>query len=194
MKGKIISFLAYKLLGKKRTLINYLPNAEERRLTMRERAIAYTSDVILGKTGEVISRNYQKELINKFAEENGLEIVAWFEDKMYEEDILARPGIKELLAYEGPYEVFLVERIWALSRKMGTLAGFFKVLEQKKVKVETATYLWDCTSQMVRRAVTTKPVAPAVVKPLVTKEDAKKAAISRPEKLNFGWAFHRQGA
>ena len=161
---------------------------------MKKRAIAYTSDVILGKTGEVISRNYQKELINKFAEENGLEIVAWFEDKMYEEDILARPGIKELLAYEGPYEVFLMERIWALSRKMGTLAGFLKVLEQKKVQVETATYLWDCTSQMVRRAVTTKPVASAVVKPLVTKEDAKKAAISRPEKLNFGWAFHRQGA
>jgi len=161
---------------------------------MKKKAIAYTSDVILGRTGEVIGRNYQKELITKFAEDNGLEIVAWFEDKMYEEDVLARPGIQELLAYKEPYEVFLVERIWALSRKMSTLAGFLKVLEHKNVRVETATYLWDCTSQMARRAEMTKPISPAVVKPLVKKEDGKAAAITRPEKLKFGWAFDRQGA
>ena len=193
MKGKVISF-AHELLKRGAKTTPELRNGEERRDTMKK-AIAYTSDIILGRTGEVISREYQKELISKFAEEKGLEIVAWFEDEVYEEDTLvARPGIQKMLAYDGPCDVFLVERVWALSRKMATLTGFFKVLAQKKLVLETATYLWDCTSQMVRRAVTTKPVAPAVVKPLVTKEDAKKAVISRPEKLNFGWAFHRQGA
>ena len=161
-----------------------------------KKAIAYTSDIILGRTGEVISREYQKELISKFAEEKGLEIVAWFEDEVYEEDTLvARPGIQKMLAYDGPCDVFLVERVWALSRKMATLTGFFKVLAQKKLMLETATYLWDCTSQMVRRQVNTGTAAPAkMVTPVTVTREPRKVAMRRPERFHFGWAFNRQGA
>jgi DNA invertase Pin-like site-specific DNA recombinase len=160
-----------------------------------KKAIAYTSDIILGRTGEVISREYQKEMISKFAEEKGLEIVAWFEDEVYEEDVLARPGIQKMLAYDGPCEVFLVERVWALSRKMATLNGFLKVLGQKKLAMETATYLWDCTSQMVRRQVNTGTAAPAkVVIPATVVKEPRKAAIRRPERFHFGWAFNHNNA
>ena len=159
-----------------------------------KKAIAYTSDIILGRTGEVISRKYQKELIRQFAEANNLEIVAWFEDEIYEEDILARPGIQRMLAYDGPCEVFLVERVWALSRKMATLTGFFKLLAQKKIRLETATYLWDCTSQMVRRQLTAGTAPAKVMEPVMVTKEPRKAAIRRPEQFHFGWAFNRQGA
>ena len=159
-----------------------------------KKAIAYTSDIILGRTGEVISRKYQKELIRQFAETNNLEIVAWFEDEIYEEDILARPGIQRMLAYDGPCEVFMVERVWALSRKMATLTGFFKLLAQKKIRLETATYLWDCTSQMVRRQLTAGTAPAKVMEPVMVTKEPRKAAIRRPEQFHFGWAFNRQGA
>lgn len=169
---------------------------EERRHAMKKKAIAYTNDIILGRTGEVINRAYQKELIRQFAEDNDIEVVAWFEDEVYDEDILTRPGIQKMLAYEKPYDIFLVERVWALNRKMTTLAGFLKVLAQKKVTLNTATYLWDCTSQMVRRQFAAKTTVPAkVIEPVMVTEEPRKAAVRKPEKFHFiGWAFDRQGA
>lgn len=193
MKEKVISF-AHELLKKWAKTTPELRNGEERRDTMKKKAIAYTSDVILGRTGEVISRKYQKELIRQFAENNNLEIVAWFEDERYEEDILARPGIQRMLAYDGPCEVFLVERVWALSRKMATLTGFFKLLAQKKIRLETATYLWDCTSQMVRRQLSAGTAPAKVMEPVMVTKEPRKVAIRRPERFHFGWAFNRQGA
>jgi hypothetical protein len=88
-----------------------------------------------------------------------------------------------------------VERVWALSRKMATLNGFLKVLGQKKLAMETATYLWDCTSQMVRRQVNTGTAAPAkVVIPATVVKEPRKAAIRRPERFHFGWAFNHHNA
>ena len=169
---------------------------KERRPAMKKKAIAYTNDIILGRTGEVITRAYQKELIRQFAEENDIEVVAWFEDEIYDEDILTRPGIQKILAYEKPYDIFLVERVWALSRKMTTLNTFLKVLARKRVTFSAATYLWDCTSQMVRRQMATQTNASAkVVEPVLATEETRKAAVRKPEKFHFvGWAFDRQGA
>lgn len=194
MKGKVISF-AHELLKRWAKTTQELRNGEERRDTMKKKAIAYTSDIILGRTGEVISRKYQKELIRQFAENNNLEIVAWFEDEIYEEYILTRPGIQRMLAYDGPCEVFLVERVWALSRKMATLTGFFKLLAQKKIRLETATYLWDCTSQMVRRQLTAGTAPAKVMEPVRVTKEPRKVAIRKPERFHFiGWAFNSQGA
>jgi hypothetical protein len=193
MKTKVINIInaVFKRWGKMPTERNA---GEERRNTMKKTAIAYTNDIILGRTGEVISRAYQKELIRQFAEENDIEVVAWFEDEVYDEEILTRPGIQKMLAYEKPYDTFLVERVWALSRKMTTLTGFLKVLIQKKVKLTTATYLWDCTSQMVRRHFAAGTTVPGkVLEPVLVAEGAGKAAVQKPETVHFDWAFAPQG-
>jgi DNA invertase Pin-like site-specific DNA recombinase len=116
-----------------------------------KRAIAYTSDIILGRTGEIIKRAYQAELIGKYASDNAVEIVAWFEDEMYNEDLLTRPGIQAMLACKEPYDLVLCERVWALSRSMAVLEPFFRTLEKRGVKLESATTMWDCISQKCRR-------------------------------------------
>ncbi|HNR12576.1 MAG TPA: recombinase family protein [Thermodesulfobacteriota bacterium] len=149
------------------------------RPTMMKKAIAYTADITLGTTGEVISRAHQKELIKKHAAENGIEVVAWFEDARAGEDLLMRPGIQAVLAYDQPAESFLVERVWALSRTMATLKEFFEVLAATKMKLETASYLWDCTSQMVRRQQATAAAMPEF-KPTAAQEVAGNAAIAEP--------------
>jgi DNA invertase Pin-like site-specific DNA recombinase len=157
---------------------------------MQKKALAYTSDIILERTGEVINRAHQKALISQYAEENGIEVVGWFEDEAGEEDILARPGIQKMLGYEKPYDIFLVERVWALSREMDILSGFLKVLGQKKVILGAVTYLWDATSQIVRNQLAGKAIAPARLVETVARAQApRKVAVLRPEKFHFDWAF-----
>jgi hypothetical protein len=123
---------------------------ERRRVAMRK-AIAYTSDIVLGRTGEVIRRAYQKVAIEKYASENGIEIISWFEDEMYNESVLGRPGIRALLAFNDPYDLVLTERVWALSRYMGVLERFFAELDRRGKTFDCATLLWDCVSQKCRR-------------------------------------------
>src|SRR5512147_2711610 len=103
---------------------------------MAKKAIAYTSDIILGRTGEVIGRSYQADLIRKYASENDIEILAWFEDEAYNEDVLSRPGIRALLAFGRTYDIVLCERVWALSRSSLVLEPFFEELDDRRVKFE----------------------------------------------------------
>jgi tRNA(Ile)-lysidine synthase TilS/MesJ len=117
---------------------------------MTKRAIAYTSDVILGNTGEIIEREFQRERIEAYAKENEIEIVAWFEDAMYSENLFTRPKVREMLTYTEPYELVLVERTWAISRKWKEVRALLRVLEIKNVQMEATTTLWDCVSQMTR--------------------------------------------
>jgi hypothetical protein len=116
---------------------------------MEKRAIAYTSDIMLGNSGEIIDRSFQRKRIEQYAKENTVNIVAWFEDEVYDE-LFARPKINELLAYAEPYDLLLVERTWAISRKWLELRALIKALEPKKVRLEATTTLWDCVSQMAR--------------------------------------------
>lgn len=117
---------------------------------MKKRAVAYTSDIILGNTGEIIERKFQRERIEAYAKESQIEIVAWFEDAMYSENLYTRPKVREMLSYTEPYELVLVERTWAISRKWKEVRTLLKVLEFKNVQMEAATTLWDCVSQMTR--------------------------------------------
>lgn len=153
---------------------------------MSKKAIAYVSDIVLGRTGEIIGRAEQKRAIEDHARENGIEILAWFEDEVWAEDVVTRPGIQKLLGFDQPYELILVERVWALSRNTGVLQGFFAELSSRKVKLEAATTLWDCVSQMTRHFFAKgrglKPVAsPAVVSETV----AERPHIARPRQLQF---------
>jgi len=117
---------------------------------MEKKAIAYTSDIILGNTGEVIEREFQKKRIEEYAKENHITIAAWFEEEAYNDTLFARPKIRELVAYKEPYDLVLVERTWALSRRWTEIKAFIKVLEANNGRMECATTLWDCVSQMAR--------------------------------------------
>jgi hypothetical protein len=117
---------------------------------MEKRAIAYTSDIILGNSGEIIESAFQKKRIEEYAKENNIKVVAWFEDEAYNENLVARPEIQSLIAYEDPYELVLVERTWALSRRWKEIRALMNVLDNKKVRIEATTTLWDCVSQMAR--------------------------------------------
>jgi DNA invertase Pin-like site-specific DNA recombinase len=117
---------------------------------MSQKAIAYVSDILLGKTGEIIDRQAQKAAILRHAVENDIEIVAWFQDEVYAEDILSRPGVQAMMACDLPCDRVLVDRVWAFSRSWKELRSFLGTLEAKGKRVESCTLLWDCVSQQAR--------------------------------------------
>lgn len=116
----------------------------------RKKALCYLTDIMLGQTGEVISKDYQKARILEYAQSNGIEIIGYYEDDMYNEDVLSRPGVEAMLLDKRDYDLILVERIWAFSRSWSVLKGLLTVLKIKSVTLESATTMWDCTSQRAR--------------------------------------------
>jgi len=163
----------------------------DRGKAMARTAIAYVSDVILGRTGEVISRAAQKEAIRRHADASGIEIVAWFEDEAYDEEILTREGIRSLLASGKRCDCILVERVWALSRSWTLLEAFLGELGQRGMRLEAATTLWDCTSQRARHFYSDrKPRRPRVPRPDVVTAAAR-VRIKKPERLFFTDLVHR---
>jgi DNA invertase Pin-like site-specific DNA recombinase len=153
---------------------------------MSKRAIAYVSDIILGNTGTIVSRDYQKEQINKYAKDNDIEVVAWFEDRMYNENILERPGVTELMSCSEKVDCVLVERVWAFSRDFTKLTPVFEKLENKGMKLEAATTMWDCCSQRVRRYFTaTNPNERRAPRAVMTREQAGPVMMSKPKRINF---------
>ena len=154
--------------------------------SVMKKAIAYVSDIILGRTGEVIKRSCQVELIAQYASDSDIEIIGWFEDEMYNEDVLMRPGIQALLGYDKPYDMVLCERVWALSRSMAVLEPFFKELDRRGVRFEAATTMWDCVSQKCRRRFrSSSRLVPQPFRPVVTRQDTAEVRVKRPAHLHF---------
>jgi len=162
---------------------------------MAKTAIAYVADVILGRTGEVIGREAQKEEIRRHAAENGIEIVGWFEDEAYNEDIETRDGIRALLACDKRSDTLLVERVWSLSRDWQVLEAFLRDLVLRGIKVEAASTLWDCTSQRARHFYSDrrKPKAARVRVPQIVTA-AVAVRIARPDHFYFSNLVHRPAA
>ena len=150
-----------------------------------KKAIAYVSDIILGRTGEVIKRSCQVELIAQYAADNEIDIIGWFEDEMYNEDLLSRPGIQALLACGKPYDLVLCERVWALSRSMSTLEPFFKEIDRRGVNLVSATTTWDCVSQKARHRLNPSHVQHQVVAFVNASPVAVRRRIARPAHLHF---------
>jgi hypothetical protein len=152
-----------------------------------KRAVAYVSDIVLGQTGEVISREAQKEAIRKHAADGGIEIVEFYEDEVYDEDIMARPGIQRLLGNESAYDCVLVERVWTLSRQWDMLVVFLKEIQRRGRKLESAACLWDCVSQQARHYFRPgyKPLGQAAVCAVPALEQVPAAAVAKPARLNF---------
>ncbi len=155
---------------------------------MSRRALAYVSDVILGTTGDVIGRDAQRQAICRHARENGIAIAAWFEDEAYNLDVMSRAGIRKLLE-SGPCDCVLVERVWALSRNWGVLEGFMKELGRRGMRLESATLLWDCTSQRARHFHSdTKAKKAWAPEPVAA---AAPVRIRKPDRLFFADLAHR---
>jgi hypothetical protein len=156
---------------------------------MPRKAIAYTSDIILGRTGEVIKRQAQKDQIRQYAQENDIEIVVWFEDEQYDEEITRRPGVHRMLAFTDPVDCVLVERVWCFSRSWKKVRKLMDALHEKGVKLESCTWLWDCVSVLSRHhgrnpaprhcAETVQAEEPQLVVQL------EKIKIGRPARLHF---------
>jgi len=158
---------------------------------MARRAFAYTSDVILGRTGEVIGRTAQREAIRRHAAEHGIEIVGWFEDEAYNADVLAREGMRGLLECLGPGDTLLVERVWSLSRRWAVLEPFLRELQRRGARLEAATLLWDCTSQRARHFGAERTPARAWAAEIVPEAVALPARIRKPDRLFFADLKHR---
>lgn len=152
---------------------------------MSKRAFAYVCDIILGRTGEVISRQYQKELIQKYAIENDIEIVRWFEDEKYEEDVLSRSGVRNMMDCPDCCDMILVERVWALSRSWATLKTVFAAMDARGMAMESTTTMWDCVSQMCRRRFDDSLVGPRHKREMVERSEVRTAPVQKPQRLVF---------
>jgi len=150
-----------------------------------KKAIAYVSDVILGRTGEVIGRNHQKEMIKRYAVENDIEVVAWFEDEAYSEDIVSRPGVQQFLACDIECDLVLVERMWSFSRQWSLLQPFIADIKEKGRTVESTTQLWDCVSQQARDFYRGRSLKPLAACAAPVERSGVRRRVSRPAKLRF---------
>ena len=186
---------------------------------MTRRALAYTHDVILGRTGELISRAVQKEGIREYAQEHDIEISGWFEDEVYEENPLKRPGILQILSCEIGCDCVLVERVWCLSRRWSVLRPLIDELDANGKRIESASWLWDCVSVIARhycrdkerssevsdhmsvaqkRAAAEMLPRPAEHKSRIVGEPGRSGrrrrhAIRKPDKLHFEHLLKRHG-
>ena len=149
-------------------------------------AIAYISDVILGSSGEVIHRNIQREKIEAWATENDVEILHWYEDKLYTESLFDRKGLQALLADDSGADLCVVERVWSLSRNWAELKALLARLESKGARLTASSTLWDCVSQMARQHYTggglKRRESCALEAPVA--EKARKS-VRRPATLHF---------
>jgi DNA invertase Pin-like site-specific DNA recombinase len=149
------------------------------------KAIAYTSDVTMHRTKEVISRATQKEVINKYAAENGIEIAAWFEDEVCDENVFGRPGAQKMMGALNGCDMVLVERVWSFSRNVPVVEKVCDELEKKGVRLEAASTLWDVASQKCRHRFKAVVPGTAAVKVAAARRAPAAAKIRKPEKLNF---------
>ncbi len=114
------------------------------------KAIAYVSPISsCTGSGEVCCAD-QRRRIEEYARQQGIEIIAWFEDEARECSLMDRTGLRAALRFEGPWSSFLVDRCGCLSRSMAALRPLLALLDLRGAKLVAATELWDVVSQKVR--------------------------------------------
>jgi len=118
--------------------------------TKKTKAIGYICEIRLPETDIVISKADQLARLQKYAEKEGIELVAVFEDDCRNPDFMARPGVNKMLNAPFDCEMVLVERVWAFSRKIKKLEELMEAIEKKGARLIATSYLWDCPSQVVR--------------------------------------------
>ena len=118
--------------------------------TKKNRAVGYVCDICLPETDIVISKADQLARLKKYAEKEGIELVAVFEDDCCSQDFMTRPGFNKLLNAPYDYDTGLVERVWVFSRKVRKIEELMETVEARGAKLIATSYLWDCISQVVR--------------------------------------------
>ncbi len=116
-----------------------------------KKAIAYVSEINLEYCNSKIGCDEQIKRIEAFCRENDMELVDTIRDSSHDPDLFSRPGIQYLLARCQKIDFVVVERPWCLSRKSSILDEFLRRIDGSRVKLVSATHLWDCASQYVRR-------------------------------------------
>jgi hypothetical protein len=154
-------------------------------------AVAYTRKIILAQPGEVIDCAAQTERVKQFADENAMEIIAWFTDESEEGNLLKRPGIQALLNYDRTYKAVICERVWVLSRSTAALEPFFKELNRRGAGFESAVSMWDCVSQQCRRHSRSLPVLPRVIQLPDEAGGLVRYRVAKPVRLNFVNLVHQ---
>ena len=114
-----------------------------------KKAVGYVVDTPVFGADMVISKESQMARIKAYAEREGIELVAVYEDAAWTENFLDRPGVAKVLDTKG-VDCVLVDRVWCFSRKMAELKPFVEELEKKDEQLLSATCLWDCVSQQIR--------------------------------------------
>ena len=114
------------------------------------KAIGYVKDICTS-TGEVITKEEQKEKIIQYAKLNNVNLIGILEeDDTILESILDRAEVKKILQMAGEIDTVIVERVWCFSRKYGEVVTCLDELYKIGIKIVSALTMWDCTSQKVR--------------------------------------------
>jgi len=115
-----------------------------------KRAVGYVCEIPVPGAEMVITKEEQLKRIQAYAAREGVELVAVYGDREPGENFAERDGVKAMLTGRENADCVLVERVWALSRKMAELKPFVEKLERKNMELWAATCLWDCVSQQIR--------------------------------------------
>ena len=115
-----------------------------------KKAVGYVCEVRIPGTDLTISKEDQRARILKHVQKENIDLVCIYEDDDPEVEVLDRPGIREVIDREEPFDFLLVERVWAISRKRQALEPLLRILDRRGVEVQASSYLWDCVSQQVR--------------------------------------------
>lgn len=154
-------------------------------------AVAYITDNLICPVQGVEGKEAQKESISRFANENGYEIVAWFEDELCTENVLERPGVLEMLDRKNDASTVLVDKVWSLSRDWSKLSRLYAEMDRRGLKLEAATTQWDGVSQMTRRHFDKELSVPPVMKRIhAAKKAGETAAARKPEDFKGKTAHH----
>lgn len=115
-----------------------------------KKAVGYVCEIQIPGTDLVISKEDQRARILKHVQKENMELVCIYEDDAPTAEVFDRPGIQGLIDRKEPFDILLVERIWAISRKRQALEPLLRILDRRGVEVQASSYLWDCVSQQVR--------------------------------------------
>ncbi len=124
-------------------------NDENRKGVSTMKAVGYVSGIYVDYEGNVVDKEAQKKNLKEFATDNGIELVAVYEDVNECEKVMDRSGVKKMIA-EADAEIVLVDRVWAVGRSRAAVTPFMRALDSKGMKLETCTDCFDVTSQFTR--------------------------------------------
>jgi len=114
--------------------------------------IGYVARIHQGSgAGKIVTCGEQENMIKKFCDEEGIELLEIIKENDCSLPCLERPGIKSLFQKVGGVDFVIVERPWCIGRRASVLNQILSLLKTYNVRLLCASFLWDAASQYVRR-------------------------------------------